>query len=263
MSDVVLSDAQMGMFRVLKPMLNFEAVYQGVAGTVPIAFPGALDPQAGSTGFLANLMAGLSMPLGGRALIQIPMTIDHYVPMADYQYQIIWRTRNQATAAVAIAAGREISAYHLPSEEAGRNETQINPNSKLVFIPGASDVEVFEQAEPGSGAATLDVRQQRYVPQIISSWVQPLTPAGAPGIWQQGAYQFSSNVECAGPSWLPIWLDVSGDEMMILAYKVNSDVPWDFTTVDKSFSNTYGTNAGAIPNDPNIGIIVSTGTMGS
>ena len=82
-------------------------------------------------------------------------------------------------------------------------------------------------------------------------------------MWQQGAYQFSSSAECAGPSWLPLWFDCSGDEMMVLAYKIDSATPWDFAGVDKAFSNTYGTNASALPNNPNIGIIVSSGTMGA
>lgn len=263
MSEIVLSDAQMGMFEVLKPVENFEALYQGVAGTRPIAFPGGLDPDAGKEGFDDFLLAGLSVPLGSRLLVQIPMTIDLYTPVAGYAYQFIWRTRNQSTLASAIASGRQVAAYHLPAIEPGRKEIQGFPGGNRIFIPGASDVEVFEESEPSSGAATLNVRQQRYVPQITSSWVQPLTPSGAAGVWQQGAYQFSSNVECAGPSWLPLWFDASGDEMMILAYKVNSGVAWDFTGVDKAFSNTYGTNASALPDNPNIGIIVSSGTMGA
>ncbi len=113
------------------------------------------------------------------------------------------------------------------------------------------------------GAASLTVRQQRYIPEITASWVQPLTPAGTPGTWQQGAYQFSSSAECAGPSWLPLWFDASGDELMILAYKLDTATPWDFAGVDKAFSNTYGNNASALPNNPNIGIIVSSGTMGA
>lgn len=263
MSEVVLSDAQMSMFQVLKPVENFEALYQGVSGTVPIAFPGGLDPDAGKEGFDRALLAGLSVPLGARLLVQIPMTIALYTPVAGYAYQFIWRTRDQQTLASASESGREVAAYHLPAIEPGRKEIQTVATSSRIFIPGASDVEVFEQADPVSGAAVLTVRQQRYVPEIITSWVQPLTPSGTPGVWQQGTYQFSSNVECSGPSWLPLWFDASGDEMMILAYKLDSATPWNFNTVDLAFSNTYGTNASALPNNPNIGIIVSSGTMGS
>ena len=260
MSETVLSDAQMGMFRVIRPIPTFESVYQGKAGNIPIAFPGTLDPDAGKPGFAANLLAGEAVPLGSRLLVQIPMTIDMYTPVAAYAYQFIWRTRNQQWFTEAAALGRRTAAYHLPSEELGRNERS---DDKRFFIPGASDVEVFEQSEPLSGAATLNVRQQRYIPQITSSWVQPLTAAGNGGIWQQGAYQFSNNVECAGPSWFPLWLDATGDELMILVYKIDAVNPWDFAGDDISFSNTYGTNNGQLPINPNVGIILASGTMGS
>ena len=261
MSDVVLSDAQMGMFQVIRPIPEFEAIYQNVAGTIPIAFPGGLAPEAGQPGFDPNLLAGIPVPLGSRLLVQIPMTIDLYTPIADYAYQFIFRTRNQTAVAEAILSGRLAAPYHLPSEAPGRKEI-ATASQELQFIPACSDVEVFEQPEPALGAATLNVKQQRYIPQITQAWVQPLTAGGNASIWQQGAYQFSTAVDPSGPSWVPLWLDSSGDEMMILVYKINSGVNWDFSGVDQAFSNTYGTNDGGLPLNPNVGILVSSGTMG-
>src|SRR5262245_47611386 len=110
-SNVVLSDAQMGMFQTLRPMPNFEAVYQGQSGTIPIAFPGVLAPEAGKEGFSETLLSGLPVPLGSRILLQIPVTIDQYLPVLNYEYQIIWRTRNQQAVADAIVAGRLASPY--------------------------------------------------------------------------------------------------------------------------------------------------------
>ncbi len=68
-----------------------------------------------------------------------------------------------------------------------------------------------------------------------------------------------------GPTWAPLWLDACGDELIILAYKIDIEEPWDFVNVinDRAFSNTYGTDNGGLPNNPNIGIILSTGNMGS
>lgn len=261
-SNVVLSDAQMGMFKVLRPMPNFESVYQGQSGTIPIAFPGNLAPEAATPGFADQLLAGLAVPLGARLLVQIPMVIDLYTAMPDYNYQFIWRTRNQGSIAQAILSGRPAAAYHLRSEGPGRKEISSSGDN-LVFIPASSDVEVFEQTEPSSGAALLNVKQQRYVPQVTPSWVQPLTPTGAAGIWQQGAYQFTMSAEQSGPSYVPLWLDSSGDEMMILVYKNDTTQTWDFSGLDQGFSNTYGTNDGGLPNNPNLGILVSSGTMGS
>ena len=263
MAGNVVSDAQMSMYQILRPPNNFEATYQGQAGTRPISFPGTRDPQAGQDGFDPNLMAGIAMPLGGRVLIKIPMVIDLYTSQSIYAYQFTFRDRNQQTLADAILSGRPPGPYHLPSEELGRNEFQGNPATQRFFIPASSDVEIFEQDEPmGPGAGVLTVRQQFYIPEMANSWVQPLLPGGQPGVWQQGTYQFSSNVNCSGPTWFPLWLDVGGDELMILVYKTDTAAPWDFGGVDKGFSNTYGNNDAGLPNNPNIGIMVSTGTMG-
>jgi len=259
-SIAVLSDAQMGMFQVIRPFDGFEARYNGIAGTIPIAFPGTLDPDAGKEGFSGDLLRGIAVPLGGRLLLQIPTVIDAYTPVLNYAYQLIWRTRNQGDVANAIAAGRQPSAYHLPTEGHGRSE--IGNTGKLFFIPGASDVEVFEQTEAVGGASLLDVVQQRYVPKISPSWAPPFLPNGERGVWQQGAYQFTSNSECSGPTWAPLYIDSAGDELSILVYKIDNN-NWDFAVADKGFSNTYGTNNGGLPNNPNIGILLSSGTMGS
>lgn len=263
MSENVQSDAQMSMLQSIRPIPNFESVYQGQAGTVPIAFPGTLDPDAGKPGFSSTLLAGIPVPLGTRLYVQIPMVIDAYTSVPDYGYQFLWRIRNQQAFVAAITSGRQVGGFHLPSEQPGRKEIQSSSNN-LFFIPGASDVEIFEQAEPGGfSPAQLNVRQQIYVPKLADSWVQPLTTDGDAAVWQQGAYQFSSAVNCSGPTWFPLWLDSGGDELLILVYKTNSGVAWDFAGVDKGFSNTYGNNDGGLPLNPNIGILLSSGSMGA
>jgi hypothetical protein len=254
-----LSDAQMGMCRVIRPFKGFEAVYQGRGGDIPIAFPGTLDPQAGKNGISASLMSGIPTPLGSRILLQIPMTADtdseDITSIEDrYEYQFMWRTRNQSWFTAALLDGRQASSYHLKSETVGRNQ--------LIFIPGASDIEAFEQDAPAAGAATVNLLQQRYRPQITVPWVEPLLPSGDTGAWQQGVYGTAG--QAGGPTWAPLWIDACGDELLILAYKINADEPWDFTSAadDRAFSNTYGSNNGSLPNMPNIGILISTGTMG-
>lgn len=267
MSQNVLHDAQMGMFQVLRPFSGFEATYQGKPGTVPIAFPGTLDPDAGKNGLLPNLLAGTPVPLGSRLLLQIPMVGDSdtedLVTLVDsYEYLLVWRTKNQSAFRQAVESGRQVAAYHLPSEAIGRNASS--------FIPGASDVEIFEQSEAVTGASLLNVVQQRYRPKVKPSWVPPLLQSPVSGVtvgaWQQGVYRSASNsADGIGPTWVPLWLDSCGDELLILAYKVNSDEPWDFKDAakDRGFSTTYGSDANSVPqNNPNIGIILSSGTMG-
>jgi len=263
MSQNVQNDAQMSMLEVIRPLSNFEAVYQGVEGTVPIAFPGTLDRDAGKNGFSPDLLAGIGVPLGSRLFVQIPMVIDTYTSQAIYAYQFLWRIRNQNAFVSAITSGKQVGGFHLPSQQIGRKEIQ-SASDDLFFIPGSSDVEIFEQSEPVTNVpATLNVRQQVYVPKLADSWVQPLTASGNPAVWQQGAYQFTSNVNCSGPTWFPLWFDAGGDELIILVYKTNTAAPWDFAGVDKGFSNTYGNNDNGLPLNPNIGILLSSGTMGS
>jgi len=263
MSDTVLSDAQMTLLQSIRPISNFESVYQDQAGTIPIAFPGTLDPDAGKPGFSPTLLAGVPVPLGARLFVQIPMIVDMYASQPNYGYQFLWRIRNQQAYVSAITNGRQVGGFHLPSTQPGRKEIQSSSDN-LYFIPGSSDVEIFEGDQPlAFEAATQNVRQQIYVPQLADSWVQPLTERGQAAVWQQGAYQFTSNVNCAGPTWFPLWLDAGGDELTILVYKIDTDEDWDFTSTDKGFSNTYGNNDGGLPLNPNIGILLSTGTMGS
>ena len=255
--------AQMGNFSVVRPFDGFEAVYDGQPASIPIAFPGTLDPLAGKPRYAANLLAGIPVPLGSRVALQIPIAVDLYTPSSGYQYQIAWRLRNSQSYLENITTGNApVAGYHLNGDVPGRNEIQSAPSSSLYFIPGASDIEIFEQSEPvGNGAATLIVRQQVYVPVMESPWIPPLLPNAIPAIWQQGTYQYSSNDNNGGPTWFPLWLDACGDEMIILAYKLAGEA-WDFAGDDKAFSNTYGTNDGGLPNNPNVGILVSTGSMG-
>lgn len=256
--------AQMTNVKALRPIPTFEGLYQGQPGTIPIAFPGTLDPLAGTEGHDPNLLAGVETPLGSRMLVLIPMTIDGYASEPNYGYQFLWRLRNQQAYQAAAVAGRTPPIPHISAEAPGRAEIEGTGSEPLYFIPGSSDVEIFEQEEPVTDVpALLNIRQQTYVPKLGNSWVQPLTVDGRPGVWQQGAYQYTSNVNCSGPTWFPLWLDVGGDELTILVYKLNTDEDWDFAGPDKAFSNTYGTDAGGLPLNPNIGILLSTGSMGS
>ena len=262
-----MNNARISTCRVVRPFDGFEGVYQGLAGTVPIAFPGTPDPLAGRPGYASNLLAGITMPLGARALVQIPMTVDLYTPEPEYTYQFLWRMRgdqlfkDQMEARVAAEAP---AGYHLRGEQPGRRELQSS-RSELVFMPGSSDIEIFEEdpAPVGSALSTVVVRQQRYRPTMGASWVQPRLPNGESAIWQQGTYQYSSDDNNSGPTWFPIWTDVNGDDLLILVYKNAGESNWDFAGDDAAFSNTSGTNNGGLPKNPNVGILISTGTMGA
>lgn len=279
MSEVVLFDPQVSMCRFLRPFPNFERVYQGADGTRPIAFPGVLDLYAekGTTGFDPNLLGAITVPMGSRVTIWIPQTIAGYDVNALYEYQVIWRLRNVRDYRVGqsegqVTATQNYSSYHLTTSGLGQPQANVSPPSALnqrFFLPGASQTRAFVQAEPAAGLpATINLTGERLQPTLDPVWVQPLTPSGTDGVWQQGVYVNSSQPNNGGPSWLTYTFEQAvGDELAILAYKIppgeGSPPDWDFTTADPgdlAFSNTFGNGNGQNQPNPFTSILVMTGT---
>jgi len=278
MAEVVLMDGQWTMCQFLRPFENFERVYQGQSGTLPIAFPGDLDQFAvdGTPGYDPNLIAGITVPYGSRVTIWIPQTIADYTVNALYQYQILWRMRNvrdyrEGQTKGAVSALQNYTGYHLTTSGFGQPEVASAPvtsSNARYFLPGATRTVAFEQSEPALGdPGVIHLTGERLQPTINPVWVQPLTPKGNPAVWQQGTYVGSSHANNGGPSWLTFTCDADGDEMSILAYKIppgEGPYPaWDFTTSDPgdlSFSNTFGNSNGQNRGTPFTSILVTTGT---
>lgn len=278
MGQVVHVDQQWTMARELRPFDNFERVYQGQDGTIPIAFPGGLDSfaKSGAIGYDPDLLAGVTVPLGGRVTIWIPQTIAGFTVNALYQYQIQWRLRNVQDFRVGQAQGQgtpvqSYTGYHLNTSGFGQPEVAgaapNTPHSRY-FLPGATRTRAFPQSDPTLGASGVTILTGDMLrPTIDPIWVQPLTPAGNPGVWQQGVYVGSSHPNNGGPSFLTYTCDAAGDEMAILAYKIppgeGPPLAWDFTVADPgdlAFSNTYGNGNGQTQRTPYTSILVTTGT---
>lgn len=278
MSQVVLSDGQWTMFRALRPFPNFERVYQGKSGTRPIAFPGTLDlfSEEKVQGYDPNLIGGITVPLGARVTIWIPQTLaqpgdSDPVVNALYQYQILWRNRTTKDFRVGQATGigsaiQSYSSYHLPTSGLGQpqnNSSSPSPALQRYYLPGAMRTVAFEQTEPvGTVPGVIHLRGELLQPVGDPVWVPPLTPGGNDALWQQGAYLESASANAGGPAYFTFTTDAEGDEMTILASKIDPSTPWDFTAAapgDGAFSNTYGTNNGA-NNPAQYGILVTTGT---
>ncbi len=274
MTESVSVDGQWTMCRFLRPFPNFERVYQGRDGSIPIAFPGELDTfaQKGTPGFDPNLLAGVTVPLGARVTIWIPLTIAGTAVNALYQYQIKWRLRNVRDFRAGQAEGQvtpvqNYSGYHLPTSGLGQPEANPpSPTNNRYFLPGATRSLAFEQAEPALGSSgVIHLTGESIRPTLDPVWVQPLTPKGQNAIWQQGVYVGSSHANTGGPSHLTFTCDAEGDELMILASKITTGegAEWDFTTPDPgdlSFSNTYGNGNGQNQPSPFTSILVMTGT---
>lgn len=271
-------DNQWTMARVIRPFANFERRYQGVSGTIPIAFPGTIDALAsqGLPGFNPDLLSGISVPLGSQLRLWIPQTLtseadDPEEPAevnALYQYQILWRLRTPRdfTAgqqpATAHSTVQNYSSYHLPASPLGIQN--VNAERRF-YLPGAMQTMAYVQEEPDTSTpGVVQLRGQYLRPMSTNPlWVQPLTPAGRSGIWQQGVLD-SESVNTGGPEYLTYTTRCEGDELMILAYKIDTTDPWDFTVDapgDGAFSNTFGTAGGtqSPPNDLS-GILITTGS---
>lgn len=266
------------MCRFLRPFPNFERVYQGKDGTLPIAFPGTLDLFAARSvqGYDPNLIAGITVPMGSRITIWIPQTIAGYIVNALYRYQIVWRLRNvrdyrAGQADGQVSATQNYSSYHLTTSGLGQPEVNASPPSALnqrYFLPGSTRTVAFEQAEPPLGqAGVIHLTGELLQPTLNPIWTQPLTPSGSLATWQQGTYVGSSQANTGGPSWLTFTCDADGDEMCLLAYKIppeeGSTPAWDFTTSDPgdlAFSNTFGNGNGQNAPNPFTSILVMTGT---
>ncbi len=268
------------MIRVLKPFPNFESRYQGVSGTFPIAFPGVLDnfSAAGTEGYDPNLIAGMTVPLGSQISIWIPQTIEDGIaeegpPIVNalYQYQILWRMRSIKDYNVGQAKGQmtptqDYSSYHLRNNALGQPQSQgQDPALKRYFLAGAIETIVLTQTEPSGGVPVPSHLRGQYLQTVADPiWVPPLTPSGASAVWQQGAYTRSNTAACGGPSFLIYTTVARGDEMAILASKIDTDNPWDFTATDPgdvAFSNTYGNNNSQNFTLPTGGILVTTGKV--
>lgn len=270
MTEPVISEPSYSIVRYLKPFPNFEKVYQGKPSTVPIAFPGTLDLNAGKPGYDPNLLAALSVPLGSRVLIWIPLTLSGENVSPVYQYQIVWRLQTvtsfiQGQSTGQVSNEQSYSSYHLGVGPYGQPESLLDPATKRYFLPGAVRTMGFPQTEPSDGApAVTHLLGQVLQPLASPVWTQPYTPAGGLGTFQQGVYPEPGGNE-TGPSFMVYSFPAEGDELMILATRINptDGQTWDFTSSepgDGSFSETYGDSNGASNASPFTAILVMTGT---
>jgi hypothetical protein len=280
-------DAQFSMARILKPFPNFETVYQGFDATVPIAFPGTLDRQAGEPGYDPYLLAGLPVPLGSRVMIWVPLAMyvqdDGSISLSTYQYQIIWRMRSIGDFVTSFDKNvprDEIGPYHLRQKDVGVPDDPANPTAtKRIVLPSSMQVLAYEQPEPSTtdtvyANGIIHLRGQYIIPngQVPSGPLLPPpvdeTTSNIFGLTGQGIFPFTQQAEGAtpgGPVFFPFWFDAEGDEMMIFATRADiteETGSWDFTdpSLDRPFSATYGTNDGTRTPVPSVGIFVYTGS---
>jgi len=279
MAQNVLVDAQFSLSTVLKPYKNFEGVYQGKTALAPMPFFGPdkngdrppLDPDAGRAGFAPNLLRYVDVPFGARVVLWIPQVV--FVPgpptpvqLGVYSYGIQWRMRN-----VTDFRNRR-TPYHLPNQFPGQPDTSVAPPEPRFVIPGATRSVVYMQPEASVlwplGAATQHLRRELIevdgggVGLNSTSIELPFLPGGTRGAYQQGVLDPAVVADVASQSlFVVLWFDAEGDQMMVTAQRNSTlGANWDFATVDRPFSNIYGTDSGAHAEFPDIGIYMFVGS---
>lgn len=269
MSEAVLADAQFGVVRVFRPFLGFETVYQDQPVSVPIAIPGTLDPDAGKPGFVANLLAGIPLPLGSKMKAWVPTIFQPNTEppggfvVQPYLYRFVWRVRNLGD----FRARR--SAYHFPRQSPGTNNNFV--------VPSAAKVAIYENAPQDFPTNTteaptsffqsaLEARQSVVIESFeFASTIPdpPLTPTGVAAAYQQGlaASDAAANTTV---SFNALEMDAEGDELIILVNRTynpeSEDRNWDFSGTDSGFSAFFGTDNGSRAVIRDMGIYLMTGS---
>jgi hypothetical protein len=242
------TDARFGVIGVLFPFDGFQRVYQGVAGDVPIAFPGGRDAHAPDAGYDDNLAQGLPVPRGARLSIGLPLALDAEGTIVDYAYAFVFRDRNIHDGNITGDRGRR-QPWHYAREGLGAPDTSLAATQRYFPIDARWDCIGYEQAEPvlPAGRAFLHLYPELVIPrQLLRN--RPLLPGGALASFQQGIYDPTFVTEARNAMRDEIQRDANGDDLIILAFKLPNEegqyAPWDFTGVDYAFSNIYGTGNG-------------------
>lgn len=266
-SGATMVDAQLTIARVLKPFENFEDVYQGQDGRIPIAIPCERDPRAGTPGFSPDLMTGFSVPEGARCIFWIPMCFisdpQSEFPFQSYSYRFVWRFNNLGDYR-APAENEPRRPYHVATQSPGAADTTFGVPSPRVTIPASWGDILIEGSEPATGSFNSNLRIEQITPKIdnLADLLQPILPDGARGVMQQGVFDPATSGGAEMPIFLPFWRDAEGDELIILVRRTDPTEAWDFTDplLDLAFSNVYGTGDGAHPIFRDVGIYIQTGT---
>lgn len=261
------NEGQFGIVRILRPYDGFEAIYEPLDSRVPLMLtevdptqgPGgqALDPQAGTTGYDAQLVRGLSVPLGARVLLWVPrLSPAGLAAGVNYEWRIIWRLRSTFDYRVSRIP------YHFPKQGEGVPDGA----AARVPIPAAYETVVYNQAEVSTVSLTTVQHALREDVSFLPGpnlFEVPQNPAGVAGEIQQGIAVNTSTLAFP-PAFLLYETIAKGDELLIALMRQPSTTPtWSFAlaAADNEVSVFLGDGAADGP-FPDIGVYVMTGAAG-
>lgn len=250
-------DPQYSLPQILKPIPNFETVYQGQSGQRMIAFPGGIDlmSEKGEAGFDPHLQRGIDVPMGARLMIWIPIMTN--APNTLYRYKLVWRLRS----VIDYRANRK--PYHLPNQQPGVPDTTGGGSAARFVVVAGSQVIAYEQPEPAAATdpASVVLRNQFFIPEGgFLDGTAPLDETGTATLLAQGVLDPATAPRANQPLFNVFRCDAEGDELIILCQRTSTAANWDFAGVDQQFANFYGTGMGAHADLPNFGIYVFSGT---
>lgn len=275
------NDAQYTLAKILKPLPNFEDIFQGANAEVGVAFfegDNGRDDDAGEPGFDPDLLRYVDVPLGSRILVWIPQVYSPGDPPAQpvYRYRFKWRLRN-----VTDYRNRRIP-FHVGRQFPGEDDTTDAANPQRLIIPAGTNTVIVNQAEETDALnPTQKENVRREALNVIASVIdddygaggRTLLPTAAGGttigVDQQGivdpaAFAPLTDIPTV-PGFVPFFFDCMGDQLLIEAARNTAETAgatWDFSGVDAPFSNIYGTNVAGPVHDrfEGVGIYLLTGT---
>lgn len=273
--------ASTGIGRVLKPIKDFETLFQGqraienangASQRIPLFEwidrqpPNPLDPLAGQDGFDPHLLRYVTVPKGATLRFFLPWLgtgSTDFGPPLFYRYTFAFRDVSLAYSNALQKLGQQ-TPYHIPYEAPGQPDTTAPPGSqeRFILLSGSHSIVVHEpeppawvsnglslQANPLGFANTSSLRTEAIVPRP-----EPLPPvlisAGVSGVHQQGILDPNvvNPTDALGANGQWFELVAQGDQMMILIDRETTGVEdaatelWNFGTTDELFSDFYGSS---------------------
>jgi hypothetical protein len=254
----VTADAQFGVVRVLRPFTGFEAVYTGQSADIPLMFTEggqALDKFAeeGRPGYDPHLLAGLTVPVGARALLWIPnLTYDTGAGDAPYTWSFWWRYRSLADYLI-----DNQRTYHIARTATGVADTSSGVAQPRFVIPAANQSVVYVQSEPAA-ALTRAVQNARAedINFGSSNLPLPLLPDGSTGVMQQGVYNPALVTDANQPGFELHEFSGTGDELLIgISRSTGAVANWTFDGADILITRLVGSNSAR-----DVGVYAAIGT---
>lgn len=222
-SVAVMADAQFGCGQLLRPDPNFSTIYQGHTADTPILVaPGGqmLDELAGQPGYSPHLARGLSVPLGARLLLWLPIAFYQEIGFGNaqvpYRWRISWRMRNLAD------FRRARKTFHIAKQSAGDPSTLAADLGPRVTLLAASDTALYQQAQPLTGSSSeVNLYNEGIRPGMTPSGALPIDAAGNRLVYEQGLFDpgappvGQTNISVRQPRFETYEVQAMGDELIL------------------------------------------------